>query len=196
MRGAHPTLEGQHRPARAARPAASRRPLGGVSRPGCLELAADRPAGRAGRARRLARRGALGARTFHSRRCCARPAAPSGRPASSPPAPATAPSRSAGPGSRHRAWGTGANIEAKLLQLTHAFETWDCRRVELKTDALNARSRGAIEALGAHFEGIHRKHMLVRGGENRDTAWYAIFDDDWPVVRSRLETRLAAHAAG
>jgi N-acetyltransferase len=88
------------------------------------------------------------------------------------------------------AWGTGANVEAKLLQLTHAFETWGCRRVELKTDALNERSRGAIEALGAHFEGIHRKHMLVRGGENRDTAWYAIFDDDWPGVRSRLEGRL------
>jgi len=88
------------------------------------------------------------------------------------------------------AWGTGANVEAKLLQLTHAFETWGCRRVELKTDALNERSRGAIEALGAHFEGIHRKHQLVRGGENRDTAWYAIFDDDWPSVRSRLEGRL------
>ncbi len=88
------------------------------------------------------------------------------------------------------AWGTGANVEAKLLQLTHAFETWGCRRVELKTDALNERSRGAIEALGAHFEGIHRKHQLVRGGENRDTAWYAIFDDDWPGVRSRLEGRL------
>jgi len=88
------------------------------------------------------------------------------------------------------AWGTGANVEAKLLQLAHAFETWGCRRVELKTDALNERSRGAIEALGAHFEGIHRKHQLVRGGENRDTAWYAIFDDDWPGVRSRLEGRL------
>jgi N-acetyltransferase len=87
-------------------------------------------------------------------------------------------------------WGGGANMEAKLLQLTHAFETWDCRRVELKTDALNERSRKAIEALGASFEGIHRKHMLVRGGENRDTAWYAIFDEDWSDVRSRLERRL------
>src|SRR4029077_20241508 len=87
-------------------------------------------------------------------------------------------------------WGGGANVEAKLLQLTHAFETWGCRRVELKTDSLNERSRRAIEALGAGFEGIHRKHMLVRGGENRDTAWYAIFDDDWPDVRSRLRRRL------
>jgi RimJ/RimL family protein N-acetyltransferase len=88
------------------------------------------------------------------------------------------------------AWGTGANVEAKLLQLTHAFDTWGCRRVELKTDALNDRSRGAIQALGARFEGIHEKHMLVREGENRDTACYAILDDDWPSVRSRLEARL------
>ncbi len=89
------------------------------------------------------------------------------------------------------AWGTGANLEAKLLQLGHAFESWGCRRVELKTDALNDRSRGALEALGATFEGIHRKHMLVRAGENRDSAWYSVTDDDWPSVRSHLEARLA-----
>jgi N-acetyltransferase len=90
------------------------------------------------------------------------------------------------------AWGTGANIEAKLLQLGHAFETWGCRRVELKTDARNERSRAAISALGARFEGIHEKHMLVRGGENRDSAWYAILDDDWPATQALLERRLAA----
>jgi len=90
------------------------------------------------------------------------------------------------------AWGTGANVEAKLLQLRHAFESWGCRRVELKTDALNERSRGALEALGATFEGIHRKHMLVRDGENRDSAWYSVTDDDWPRVREHLEARLAA----
>ncbi|HET7743807.1 MAG TPA: GNAT family protein [Gaiellaceae bacterium] len=90
------------------------------------------------------------------------------------------------------AWGTGANVEAKLLQLTHAFDTWGCRRVELKTDALNERSRGALEALGLTFEGIHRKHMLVRRGENRDSAWYSVVDDDWPAVRAQLETRLAS----
>jgi RimJ/RimL family protein N-acetyltransferase len=88
-------------------------------------------------------------------------------------------------------WSTGANVEAKLLQLTHAFDAWGCRRVELKTDALNERSRHALEALGAAFEGIHRKHMLVRGGENRDSAWYSVTDDDWPAVRERLEKRLA-----
>ena len=92
------------------------------------------------------------------------------------------------------AWGTGANVEAKLLQLRHAFESWGCRRVELKTDALNERSRGALEALGATFEGVHRKHMLVRGGENRDSAWYSVTDDDWPRVRELLEARLAAHS--
>ena len=94
------------------------------------------------------------------------------------------------------AWGTGANVEAKLLQLRHAFETWGCRRVELKTDALNDRSRGALVALGATFEGVHRKHMLVRGGERRDSAWYSVLDDDWPAVRKRLESRLAARDAG
>jgi RimJ/RimL family protein N-acetyltransferase len=92
---------------------------------------------------------------------------------------------------RPSAWGTGANVEAKYLQLRHAFEVWDCRRVELKTDALNERSRGALEALGATFEGVHRKHMLVRHGENRDSAWYAFTDDDWPSVRAHLEARLA-----
>jgi RimJ/RimL family protein N-acetyltransferase len=88
------------------------------------------------------------------------------------------------------AWGTGANVEAKLLQLTYAFDALGCRRVELKTDAANERSRGAIAALGARFEGVHAKHMLVRGGENRDSAWYAILDDDWPQVRAHLLTRL------
>jgi N-acetyltransferase len=90
------------------------------------------------------------------------------------------------------AWGTGANIEAKLLQLEHAFETLGCRRVEFKTDALNERARAALEALGTTFEGVHRKHMLVRGGENRDSAWYSVVDDEWPVVRERLERRLAS----
>jgi N-acetyltransferase len=91
------------------------------------------------------------------------------------------------------AWSTGANVEAKLLMLGHAFDVWGCRRVELKTDALNERSRGAIEALGATFEGVHRKHMLVRGAENRDTAWYSITDDEWPQARAGLQARLAVH---
>jgi len=89
------------------------------------------------------------------------------------------------------AWGTGANVEAKFLQMRHAFETWGCRRVEFKTDAQNERSRGALTALGATFEGIHRQHMLVREGVNRDSAWFSVTDDEWPEVGARLEARLA-----
>jgi RimJ/RimL family protein N-acetyltransferase len=88
------------------------------------------------------------------------------------------------------AWGTGVNVEAKLLMLEDAFERLGCRRVELKTDALNERSRRAMEALPAQFEGVHRKHMLVRAGENRDTAWYSVVDDEWPAVRANLLRRL------
>jgi RimJ/RimL family protein N-acetyltransferase len=87
-------------------------------------------------------------------------------------------------------WGTGANTEAKYLLLRHAFERLGARRVEFKTDARNARARAALAALPAAFEGVHRKHMLVRGGERRDSAWYAVVDDDWPVVKTRLEERL------
>jgi len=90
------------------------------------------------------------------------------------------------------AWGSGANAEAKLLQLTHAFETWGCGRVGLELDARNERARRALEAAGATFEGIHRKHMLVRGGESRDSAWYSITDDEWPAARARLRERLAS----
>jgi N-acetyltransferase len=89
-------------------------------------------------------------------------------------------------------WDTGANVEAKYLLLRHAFEVVGCRRVEFKTDASNDRARAALAALPAEFEGIHRKHMLVRGGERRDSAWYAVIDDDWPEVRSALERRIEA----
>ena len=88
------------------------------------------------------------------------------------------------------AWGTGANTEAKLLQLEHAFEALGCRRVEFKTDALNERARAALAGLPARFEGIHRKHMLVRDGESRDSAWYSIVDDEWPSVGGGLSDRL------
>ena len=88
------------------------------------------------------------------------------------------------------AWGTGINVEAKLLMLEHAFERLGCLRVELKTDARNERSRGAMAALPAQFEGVHRKHMRVRGDERRDSAWYAVIDDDWPDVKAALEERL------
>jgi len=90
---------------------------------------------------------------------------------------------------RPSAWGTGANVEAKLLMLRHAFEVWGAQRVELKTDARNERSRGAMEAFGARFEGIARKHMRCEYGI-RDSAWYAVTDDSWPDVRRTLERRL------
>ncbi len=88
-------------------------------------------------------------------------------------------------------WGTGANVEAKYLLLRHAFEVLGCRRVEFKTEATNERARAALAALPAEFEGVHRAHMVVRGGERRDSAWYAVIDDDWPSVRAALERRLA-----
>jgi RimJ/RimL family protein N-acetyltransferase len=88
-------------------------------------------------------------------------------------------------------WGTGANTEAKLLLLRHAFESEHLLRVEFKTDATNGRARAALAALPATFEGVHRKHMLVRGGERRDSAWYAVLDDDWAIVKANLERRLS-----
>lgn len=89
-------------------------------------------------------------------------------------------------------WQTGANVEAKLLMLGHAFEDLGCLRVEFKTDSRNDRSRGALAALPARFEGVFRKHMLVRGGERRDSAYYSIIDDEWPEVRDNLRRRLHA----
>lgn len=88
------------------------------------------------------------------------------------------------------AWGTGINVEAKLLMLEHAFERLGCVRVELKTDARNARSRGAMERLGASYEGTFRKHRHLGGDRWRDSAWYSVLDDEWPAVRAGLEARL------
>jgi RimJ/RimL family protein N-acetyltransferase len=90
------------------------------------------------------------------------------------------------------AWGTGVNVETKLLLLEHAFERAGLRRVEFKTDARNERSRGALLALGATFEGILRKHMVVRDGGPRDSAYYSVIDDEWPAVKGHLLDRLAA----
>lgn len=92
-------------------------------------------------------------------------------------------------------WRTGANTEAKLLQLTYAFEELQARRVEFKTEATNRRSRAALTALGATFEGVARKHMLVRDGESRDSAWYSIVDDEWQATKAELERRLQRRSA-
>jgi RimJ/RimL family protein N-acetyltransferase len=87
---------------------------------------------------------------------------------------------------------TAVNTEAKLLMLRHAFDTWDVERITFKTDARNARSRVAIERLGAHFEGIRRAHVRASEGGVRDSAYYSIVRDEWPGVRAALEGRLAA----
>jgi RimJ/RimL family protein N-acetyltransferase len=89
-------------------------------------------------------------------------------------------------------WGTGANVEAKLLLLEHAFEGLGCMRVEFKTDARNERARAALAAIPAQFEGIFRRHMLVRGGELRDSAYYSVVDTEWPAVKTALRARVAA----
>ncbi|MFP2927962.1 GNAT family N-acetyltransferase [Pyxidicoccus sp. 3LG] len=86
-----------------------------------------------------------------------------------------------------RAWRTRINTECKYLLLRHAFETLGVMRVQLKTDRRNARSRAAIERMGAKFEGILRNHMLVRGGFVRDSAYYGVIDTEWPEVKARLE---------
>jgi RimJ/RimL family protein N-acetyltransferase len=86
---------------------------------------------------------------------------------------------------------TAVNTEAKLLMLTHAFDTWGCERITFKTDARNARSRAAIERLGAQFEGIRRVHVRATDGGLRDTAYYSIVRAEWPDVREGLEARLA-----
>ena len=90
------------------------------------------------------------------------------------------------------AWGSGANSEAKLLMLEHAFERLGCVRVEFKTDARNERARAALAALPSSFEGIFRRHMLMFGGRWRDSAWYAITDEEWPQAKLRLRERVAA----
>lgn len=85
---------------------------------------------------------------------------------------------------------TAVNTEAKYLMLLHAFETLGAIRVELKTDALNERSRTAILRIGAKQEGIFRSHMLTWSGRRRDSVYFAIIDAEWPEVKRDLETKL------
>jgi N-acetyltransferase len=91
-----------------------------------------------------------------------------------------------------RWWRTGHNTEAKLLLLSHAFETLGAVRVVWHTDTGNARSQVAIERLGAVREGVLRKHRIRWDGSWRDTVQYAMVDDDWPAAKTDLEARLAA----
>lgn len=91
--------------------------------------------------------------------------------------------------------GSGVNPACKLMMLAHAFGC-GAERVELKTDAMNARSRAAILKLGAQFEGIHRRHMRRPDGTWRDTAWYSVLRPEWPAVEAGLRARLDAAVPG
>ena len=95
------------------------------------------------------------------------------------------------------AQGTGINAEAKYLLFRHAFEVWNVARVDLKTDARNARSRAAIESVGARFEGVLRNWSMSwapgEDGRLRDSAIFSITDAEWPTVREHLEKRLARY---
>jgi RimJ/RimL family protein N-acetyltransferase len=82
---------------------------------------------------------------------------------------------------------TGVNTEAKYLMLRHAFEVMACRRVELKTNALNARSRAAMLRIGATEEGTLRSHMVQPDGSRRDSVYFSVIDREWAYVKARLE---------
>jgi RimJ/RimL family protein N-acetyltransferase len=90
------------------------------------------------------------------------------------------------------AWQTGANVEAKLLMLRHAFEVLGCQRVEFSTNERNLRSRRALEALPARFEGVKRDDRILHGGARRSSAVYSILDREWPEVAANLSARVAA----
>ena len=85
---------------------------------------------------------------------------------------------------------TGVNTEAKLLLLTHAFESWRCIRVAFITDVLNQQSQTAILRLGAKQEGVLRNHMVMPGGRYRDSVCFSIIEAEWPEVKARLEAKL------
>lgn len=85
---------------------------------------------------------------------------------------------------------TGINVEAKYLQLTHAFERMNALRVSLKTHHENLKSQTAIAAIGAKFEGVFRNHMIMPDGSLRHSHWYSIVRDEWPTVKAGLDARL------
>jgi RimJ/RimL family protein N-acetyltransferase len=91
---------------------------------------------------------------------------------------------------------TGANVEAKLLLFTHAFESLAVNKIALKTDALNAQSRAAILALGATEEGTFRQHLIAVNGRVRDMVYFSILSSEWPTVKARLTARLKARSDG
>ena len=86
---------------------------------------------------------------------------------------------------------TAVNTDAKYLMLRHAFEVWNCFRVELKTDALNLKSRNAILRIGAKEEGTLRRHVITWTGRVRDSVYFSVLDSEWPEAKTKLETMLA-----
>jgi N-acetyltransferase len=89
---------------------------------------------------------------------------------------------------------TGMNVEAKYLQMTHAFERLGALRVALKTHHANLQSQRAIAALGAKQEGVFRNHMIMPDGSMRHTVWYSITAEEWPEVKELLEKRLERYS--
>jgi RimJ/RimL family protein N-acetyltransferase len=88
---------------------------------------------------------------------------------------------------------SGINVEAKYLQLRHAFETLGAIRVAFKTHHKNVKSQNAIAALGATQEGVFRNHMITQDGSFRHSVWFSIIQEEWPAVKIELEARMAAH---
>ena len=89
----------------------------------------------------------------------------------------------------------GANQEAKLLQLTHAFETLGANRVEFKTDSNNVKANPALASIGATFEGTFRNHMILPGDRIRHSNYYSVAVEDWPAAKARLQARVAGFTA-
>lgn len=85
---------------------------------------------------------------------------------------------------------TAVNTEAKLLMLTHAFETWKCIRVELKTDVNNQRSRDAMKRIGCVEEGIFRNHLIMETGRIRDSVYFSVIESEWPQVKELIRSKL------
>ena len=93
------------------------------------------------------------------------------------------------------AHGTGSNADLKYLMLEHAFDVLGCIRVQLKTDARNTASQRSLEALGAHYEGRLRNHIITPTGHIRDSLVYAITDAEWPAIKAHLWHRIQRHQA-
>ncbi|HTA26312.1 MAG TPA: GNAT family N-acetyltransferase [Bacteroidia bacterium] len=90
-------------------------------------------------------------------------------------------------------WGTGINFECKLLLLTFSFNVLKARRVQIKTDENNLRSRKAIEKIGGHFEGVLRKDRIRDNGTSRNAAYYSIIDDEWKDAEQKIKAELNEH---